>query len=87
MSAQQNEVVEVADYLRETLAEMDEAIVDTRRRRHELAVRLAVLDAAGDPELQRVADEVQERIDAGDTFPDARPAQDVLAEAHRRYVR
>jgi hypothetical protein len=80
-------VVEVSEYLRETLHELDDAITDMQQRRHALAFRQAVLDAANDPELQRVADEVQQLLDRGERLPDVRTASDVLAEAHRRFVR
>lgn len=79
-------VVEVSEYLRETLHELDDTIRDMQQRRSALAFRQAVLDAANDPELQRVADDVQALLDNGAGVPGARPASDVLAEAHRRFV-
>jgi len=79
-------VVDLGQYLEATLREADEAIAEMRHRRRELALRKAVIDAASDPELQRVADEVYELLEAGAGIPDARPAADVLAEAHRRFV-
>lgn len=88
MTAQGNEsIADINEYARETLRKLDEAISEMDSRRQELALRLAVMDAAQDSELQRMADEVVERIESGEGFPKARPAEDVLAEAHRRYVR
>ena len=80
-------VADMRQYARETLAKLDETMRDWNVKRQELSLRLAVMDAADDPELQRMAEEVADRVESGGGFPDARPAEDVLAEAHRRYVR
>lgn len=78
-------VTDVREYTRETLRQADQTLREVARHRQQLAVRLAVLDAAADPELQRLADDVYARLDAGEML-EARPAEQVLAEAHRRYV-
>ncbi len=47
--ARQDHVVEMVQYLRDTIAEIDDALVDLQRRRTGLAVRLAAIEASGDP--------------------------------------
>ncbi|MDZ7673738.1 MAG: hypothetical protein U5K30_01505 [Acidimicrobiales bacterium] len=80
-------VTDIREYTRETLRQLDEAMRDYKRRRRELTSRLAVLDAADDPELARMVAEVEELVETGVGMLAAEPAEEVLSEAYKRYVR
>jgi phage shock protein A len=71
------EVVEMVDYLRETLREMDEGIAEMTQRRKGIAIRLAVIEASTAPAVQAV--------ESSDPSFDGRDAEAVLSEAHRRF--
>jgi len=77
-------VVSIAQYLRETLAKMDQNILEMQERRHEFAVRLAVIEAAEDPTVLAAIAEHEER--AGAPYEGAEDADSLLAEAHRHFV-
>jgi hypothetical protein len=50
-------VTSLADYLRETVVELDEAIAEMKSRRSGLMIRLAAIEAGTDPDvLEAVAD-------------------------------
>ena len=71
------EVVEMVDYLRETLREMDEGIAEMTQRRKGIAIRLAVIEASTAPGVQAAI--------ADDQTFEGRDAEAILSEAHRRY--
>ena len=79
-------VVDMVDYLRETLAEIDETIADLNRRRVGIATRLAVIATSSDPTIQTAVDDHSERVAAGRPYEDAMDANEFVMEAHRRFV-
>jgi chorismate mutase len=74
-------VVELAQYLRETIAEMDESIAEMVSRRNHLAVRLAVIDAATDEVVLRAVEDYEQRAASGSGYPEAEPVEQLLAAA------
>lgn len=83
--AEQAEVVDFADYLRQTIAEIDEVVTSWAARRTQLAVRLAAIEAAEDPEVAAAAADYEARMVEGRAYEDAEDAERVLSEAGRRY--
>jgi len=75
-------VVEMVDYLRDTLREMDEGIAEMSERRHGIAVRLAVLEAAVTPAVQDA--ELDFEIRRGAPYK-GEDAGQLLSEAHKRF--
>lgn len=84
-SAPLNRVVDMVDYLSETIAEIDAMIHDLEVKRHGFAVRLAVLRASSDPAVAEAAADYEARVAEGRPYESAEPAQDLIAEAHRRF--
>jgi hypothetical protein len=80
-----DDVVEITDYLRETIRKIDETVDDWAKRRVALAARLAVLDAMTDKDVAAAAADWEARTAEGRPYENARPAEEVIAEAHRRY--
>jgi hypothetical protein len=80
------QVVDMAEYLRDTLAEIDSAIAELTERRMGIATRLAVILAATDPGTQAAIDDYSARIEEGRPYEDAQDANDLIMEAHRRFV-
>lgn len=80
-------VVDMVGYLRETLQEIDETIAELQGRRHGLAVKLAVIEAAGDPAVIEAAADYKDRAAADRPYENAVRSEDLVAEAHRRYGR
>jgi chorismate mutase len=81
-----SDVVDIADYLEETIRDIDEALAELAGRRAQLAFKLAVLRAASDPDVDDAAADLERRIAEGQPYENARPAEDVITEAHRRYI-
>jgi len=79
-------VVDMADYLRETLADIDRVIAELSQRRIEFAAHLAVIQAATDPGTQAVVDDYSVRLEEGRPYEDAEDANALIMEAHRRFV-
>ena len=52
--------------------------------RREIALRLAVLRAAQDPAVVAAAADFDERVAENRPYENARPAEDVIREAHAR---
>lgn len=91
-AARDDSVRDIADYLRETIAEIDESIAaarshlaDLERRRAGLAVRLAVIDAATSPEVESAIEEYEQRVAENRPYENAEDATELLSEAHRRF--
>jgi hypothetical protein len=83
----QNEhVVDMVEYLRDTLAEIDAAIAELNERRLGIAVRLAVIASANDPLIQSAAEDYMARVAEQRPYEDATDANELIMEAHRRYV-
>ena len=78
------EVVEMVDYLRETLREMDEGIAEMTQRRQGIAMRLAVIEAATTPAVRDAIADFDRRAEAGEGY-EGQDATALLTEAHRRY--
>jgi hypothetical protein len=79
-------VVDMAEYLRDTLAEIDSVIAELSERRTGIAARLAVIIAATDPGTQAAVADYSARVEEGRTFEDAEDANSLIMEAHRRFV-
>jgi hypothetical protein len=79
-----NEVVGMVEYLRDTIAEFDETIAEMQARRTELASRLAVIEAATDPDLVAAAKDYADRVEAGRPYEDAMSADDMIRAARQR---
>ncbi len=78
-------VVDMVQYIRETIAQLDAAINPYLAKRQELALRLAALEAASDPAVVEAAEDYQERVRTDQPYEDAEDAAAMLSEAHRRY--
>ena len=84
--ARQDDVVlDMANYLEETIAEMDDAFAHWQAKRQELGIRLAVIRAAADPAVLSVVEDYQARVAEGRPYEGAEDFTHVLTEAHRRY--
>lgn len=70
-------VIDLIDYLRETLREMD-------LRRAEFAMRLAVLEAESSTSVRDADNDYVERTTTGEPY-EGKDASDVLSDAYRRY--
>ena len=81
-----DQVVDMAEYLRETLGEIDSVIAELSERRMGIAARLAVIVAATDPATQSAVADYSARVDEGRAFEDAEDANSLIMEAHRRFV-
>lgn len=85
VAQRKQEVVDVADYLRETIAELDDAIHELRAKRAGLAIRLAALDASADPKVQAAAEDYERRVEANRPYDSAEDAGALITEAARRF--
>ncbi len=79
------DVVDFVEYLRQTIADVDEAMVAWSERRREMAVRVAAIEAADDPKLADAAADYQARVADSRPYEGAEDAERLLAEAHRRF--
>jgi chorismate mutase len=79
-------VVDMVDYLRETIGEIDEMVVDLQAKRAGLAIRLAALEMATDAEVSTAAGDYEARVATGRPYESAEDAETLIAEAHRHYV-
>jgi hypothetical protein len=88
MPEQHETVVSIVDYLEATLRKMDEFVSEIQawaEARQEIALRLAVLRAAADPAVHDAASDYEQRVAEGRPYEAARPADDVIRDAHARY--
>jgi hypothetical protein len=81
----ESNVVEITDHIRETMAKADAAIHEMAVTRTDLAIRLALLKAATDPEIEAAVADYEERVETGRGY-DARSAELVLADAWQRFT-
>lgn len=79
------EVVGMADYLRETVAEMDALMGEWLVRREQMAVKIAAIEAAENPAVLEAAEDYRQRLADGRPYEDAESAESVLSEAYRRF--
>lgn len=84
--ARQDQVVEMVHYLRDTITEIDDAVRELQARRTGLAVRLAAMEASGDPAVVAAAADYAARVTENRPYEDAEDAESLIVEAHRRYV-
>lgn len=84
--ARQDQVVEMVQYLRDTIAQIDDALHDLQVRRTGLAIRLAAIEASGDPAVAEAAADYAVRVTENRPYEDAEDAESILAEACSRYV-
>ncbi|MGH9152896.1 MAG: hypothetical protein ACRD03_10970 [Acidimicrobiales bacterium] len=80
------EVVSLVDYLSETIAEIDATVSGWQTKRTVLALRLAALEAATDPEVLAAAEDFEARVAEGRPYEGAQSVADLVKEAHARYV-
>jgi hypothetical protein len=78
------DVVEMVDYLRETLREMDEGITEMQERRRGIATRIAVIEAAGTDAVRGTVAEYERRSESNEPYR-GEDAKTLLSEAHRRF--
>lgn len=85
-------VIDLATYLRETIAEMDETIAkmesnirEWKGKRDSLAVRLAVIEASNDDQLRAAVEDYKDRVATNRPYESAEPAEKVLSEAWKRF--
>lgn len=86
MGAASQPVINMVAYLRETIAEFDQAIADLQAKRAGLAVRLAVIESASDAEVLAAAVDYEARVKAGHPYEGAQDANAFISEAHQRFV-
>jgi hypothetical protein len=77
----------MAQFLRETIAEIDEGIAEMQSRRNQLAVRLAAIDAATDPAVLEAAADYEARTAEKRPYEGAEDANSLITEAHRHYYK
>jgi hypothetical protein len=84
-AAHSDDVVEITQYLRETIRDIDETMAMFSERRARLAGRLAILEAAADRDVAAAAADYERRL--ADRQPyEGRDADEVITEAHRRFI-
>lgn len=79
-------VADMAQYLRDTLAETDKHISEMQAGRNQMAVRLAGLDAASDPAVLAAAADYEARAASGRPYEGAEDAGSLVSEAYSRFV-
>lgn len=84
-AAQPQDVVNMVDYLRETIEEIDSMIAGMQTKRTALAIRLAAIEASEDASLAEAAQDYGRRVEAGDPYEEAEPAEDLIRDAHARF--
>lgn len=78
------DVIDMGDYMEESLRTFDTAIADLTQQRRELAVRIAVIRGATSPAVRAEVEEFDRRAAAGTPYT-GEDARDVLGEAHKRF--
>jgi chorismate mutase len=78
-------VIGMGDYLRDTLRKIDQNIAVMLDQREDLARRIAVIEAAENPAVAAAVEDYEARVAEDRDYEDARMAQDIIAEAVRRY--
>lgn len=81
-----DQIVSVVDYLRETIGDIDATVQGLQSERTTLAVRLAALEAATDPDVLEAAEDFASRTEDGRRYEGAEDANDLIREAHARFV-
>jgi hypothetical protein len=84
--ARDEQLIDLVDYLSETIARMDAAIGRMQADRRELATRLAALEAASDLAVLSAADDYERRVAENRPYEDAVGGQTLIEEAHRRFA-
>lgn len=75
----------MADYLRSTIAEIDEAIAQMTAHRRGLAVRLAVIEAAASDRVAEGVADLEVRARENRPYEDAESAEKLLGDAHKHF--
>ena len=83
---QDDHVVDMVEYLRDTLAEIDATIADLERRRTGIAVRLAVIAASNDPGIESAVADYSTRVEENRPYESAEDANKLIMEAHARFI-
>lgn len=83
---QEAAVVDMAHYLRDTIAEIDAMTAGWQAQRAALAARLVAMEAATDPQVLEAARDYEARVAEDRPYEGAEDARSVIAEAYRRYV-
>lgn len=78
-------VVDLVQYLRQTIDQIDAAINPYLAKRQELALRLAALEAASDETVLEAAADCQDRVDGNRPYETAEEAETLLSDAYKRY--
>lgn len=77
-------VADMAQYLRDALAETDKHIHEMQVGRTRMALRLAGLDAASDPAVLEAEADYEARVAAGRPYENAEDAESLISEAYGR---
>lgn len=85
-AARNTDIVEMVEYLRATIADIDEMVREWQVKRTALAIRLSSIEAATDPKILEAAADYERRVVDGTPYEDAVDAAELIKEAHRRYV-
>lgn len=80
------EVIDMVSYLRDWIAEIDQAVGAWTAKREDFAIRLAAMEAATDPAVLEIARDYEDRVEEKRPYEDAEDATRLLSEAHRRYA-
>lgn len=84
-AARNEAVIDMAAYLRDTIAQIDATIADMHRRRTDMAVRLAVIDAATDKAVLAAGDDYERRVTEHRPYEDAVDIDRFIDEASPHY--
>lgn len=84
--AAHEEVVSVTEYLRDTIRGIDRTVREWQVQRAELAIRLAVIEAATDSDVAAAAADFEQRVAKNQPFEDAESVEDIIREASSRLL-
>ena len=84
--AAHEEVVSVTEYLRDTIRGIDWTVREWQVQRAELAIRLAVIEAATDSDVAAAAADLEQRVANNQPFEDAESVEDIIREASSRLL-
>jgi hypothetical protein len=83
-TADNDGVIDMVSYLRETISKLDRMIAEMQANRIEMASRLAVIEAGTDPELRVAAEDLADRVRKNRPYEDAMSADALVREIQTR---
>lgn len=84
--AAHEEVISVTEYLRDTIRGIDRTVREWQVQRAELAIRLAVIEAATDADVAAAAADFEQRVANNQPYEDADSVEDIIREASSRLL-